>query len=167
MRIAKFHFILFFFITAFHFAHSSDKEDKQVGLGFGIASPSSPVSTYALTALLEGTVRFNPFFGVSILATATSSPQIAGTYWFGSNGGYQQTFIEPRLYLKIVHVGFAVGLDLASNGGTIQGLVSYGPMAGIEIPIGRFSVGADARYVMKSASNPSPLSILAMFRFRL
>lgn len=150
---------------------ASSKRSTQFGLGAGIASPTptslSSISTYALTTQLEGTMFFGRFFGISILATATSSPRTGGTYWFGTNGGYQQTFIEPRIYLTILHVGFAAGLDLASNGGTIQGIPSYGPMAGIEIPLGRFSIGADARYIFKTGSNPSPLTLLAMLRFFL
>jgi len=144
------------------------KKDKQIGLGLGTVS-AYPVTNfpYALTALLEGTYRIKNF-GLSILATATSSPKTDGTYWFGSDrGGYQQTFVEPRVYLGALHLGFAVGLNLSSGGsGEIQSVASYGPMAGIEIPMGRFSLGVDGRYLMvSSGSNPTPLSTVLMFRF--
>ncbi len=168
MRNLLFLLVLCLLTSSFHRARAASQNgDKQVGLGLGIASPT-PIGVYALTAMLEGTMRFSPFLGVSILASATSSAQIGGTYFFGSNGGYQQTFVEPRFYLNVFHFGFALGLELSPDGsGTIQGAVSYGPMIGFEIPIKRFSVGVDARYIAKSGSNPSPLSLLTVFRFQL
>lgn len=147
---------------------AADKTRLQAGFGFGMVSPyPKPSFPRALMGVLEGTYRWK-FFGASILATATSSPKINGTYYFASQGGYQQTLLEPRVYFNIFHLGFAVGLNLSQGTtGEVQSVVSYGPMFGIEIPIGRFSIGADARYLHSSGANPSPLSTVMMFRFML
>ncbi len=168
MRSAKYLFVVLFLTIGFHAAQgNSEKRNVQVGGGLGFATPTSPIGAYALTAILEGTMRLHPVFGVSILATATSSPSVGGTYSF-TNGGKQQTFLEPRLYLKILHIGFAVGLDLSSgSSGTMQGIVSYGPSAGIELPINQFSLGVDARYLMNSSASAAPLTLLGMVRFYL
>lgn len=144
------------------------KVDRQVGFGLGAASPYPATGSFpfALTAVLEGTYRWK-VLGLSILATATSSPKTGGTYWFGSNGGYQQTLLEPRLYLSILHVGLSLGVNLTEgSSGVIQTIASYGAMAGIEFPLGRVSLGADARYLwVSSGANPTPLSAILMFRF--
>lgn len=147
-------------------AHGASKKyQRQVGLGFGTVTPF-PVGSfpYALTAVLEGTYRWK-FLGLSILATATSSPKTDGTYWFGSRGGYQQVFLEPRIYLSIFRVGGSIGVKLSSgSSGTIEGFGSYGPMFGVEVPIRRFSVGLDNRYLF-TVGQPSLLSTVLMFRF--
>lgn len=142
------------------------KGDRQLGFGLGAASPYPATGSFpfALTAVLEGTYRWK-VLGLSILATATSSPKTGGTYWFGSNGGYQQTLLEPRLYLSLFHLGLSMGVNLTEGSGVIQTIASYGAMAGIEFPLGRCSLGADGRYLwVSSGSNPTPLSAILMFR---
>jgi len=141
--------------------------DRQIGLGFGAAS-TYPVTTFpsALMAVVEGTYRWK-YFGLAVLGAATSSQKVGGTYWFGSQGGYEQAFLEPRLYLSIVHLGVSFGLNLSQGtSGVIQTIPSYGPMLGIEIPLGRFSLGVDGRYLFSSGSNATPLSTVLMGRFR-
>lgn len=168
MRITKILVVLSTFLCLAQSAiAATNKSDKQVGIGFGPVGTSSLDSfPYALQAVLEGTYR-KKNFGLSILATATSSTNVNGTYQFGSGEGYQQTFLEPRVYLGVLKLGFAVGLNLSGGtSGEIQSMVSYGPMAGIEIPFKRFSLGVDGRYLLSSAvANPAPISIIAMFRF--
>jgi len=167
--MGKFHLVFLVLVFAsVDVTAANSQNNLQVGLGMGAVSPY-PVSNYpeSLVAVLEGTYR-KSIFGLSILATATSSQKIDGTYWFGSQGGYQQTFLEPRVYLSVFHLGFAFGLNLSSGTeGEIQGVASYGPMFGIEVPLGRFSLGVDSRYLLTSGSNPASLSTIMMFRFRI
>lgn len=150
-------------------AHAaSDKHFKQLGIGLGTVSPY-PVTSfpYALMAAIEGTYRWN-VVGLSIVGTLTSSPHQADGYRFApESGGIQQTFLEPRLYMSILHAGFSIGFKLSQNSsGTIEGVLSYGPMLGFEIPFGRVSLGVDGRYLLVSNSNPAPLSTVMMIRFK-
>lgn len=163
-------FVVLMFLSSIP-SYAKGKQNLQAGLGFGAVSPY-PISgfPYALQGVLEGTYRYKSF-GLSLLATATSSPKVGGTYWFDSNGNSQQALIEPRLYLtNWIHAGLVLGVNIAGGGtsGEIESFGSYGGMAGIEIPLGRFSFGADARYLMAfSGTNPTPFAAVAMLRFKL
>ena len=143
-------------------------QNIQVGIGAGTVS-QYPVGSfpYALMGAIEGTYRYNSL-GLAVVAAAVSSPQVNGQYWFGANGSYKQTMLEPRLYFGPLHFGLAVALALADGTDEVTSVGSYAPMAGLEFPMGPFSLGVDARYFFNfSGKHPTPLQTLLMFRFKI